>query len=146
MAFIACTHCSKFQLVRSLWPFFPCLYSCLSLCLPEIFLLWTVEFEQMGQLCLAAVSLASLPETKDAAGQGTRLVMDSTHSQTLVVLCGQRLTSGRCLFMRAVNTGSGWLYGKTHTHIYTHNSGKHTAVHTHHAHAAGKPRVCWMDF
>lgn len=86
-----------------------CLYICLSWCLS--FQEWrnisVVDSKfwalAKGQLYLALDFALSVFDNRTHGGH----VMDSTHSQTLVVLCGQRLTSGRCLFMTAVNTGSG---------------------------------------
>lgn len=111
-----------------------CLSVCLYVCCSrggEIFVLWTVKLElQQKVSCIWLQTLPYLSKTIGCSEQRTRLVLDSTHSQTLVVLCGQRLTSGRCLFMRAVNTGSGRLYSKTHTQAHTHEP-RHTKTHTH---------------
>lgn len=73
----------------------------------EIFMLWTVWALAEGQLHLALdLPLSVWDKRMERAEEPSSY---GFNSQTLVVLSGQRLTSGRCLFMRAVNTGSGRL-------------------------------------
>lgn len=93
---------SVFCLSVCLFIFICCFQGC------EIFLLWTAWALAEGQLYLALDLVLSvwdkrIERAEDMSGYGFHSQLDTA------VLCGQRLTSGRCLFMRAVNTGSGRL-------------------------------------
>lgn len=129
--------------------FFP---ACLCIC-PSLYLSfhrrWNISIEETkawalaeGQLYLA-LDFPYQSETKGCTEQRTPLVMDSTHSQTLVVLCGRGShLAGACLWEQLTLDQGGFI--AKHIHAQTGlSSGKqqtHTQSHTH-EHSTSKYNV-----
>lgn len=129
--------------------FFP---ACLCIC-PSLYLSfhrrWNISIEETkawalaeGQLYLA-LDFPYQSETKGCTEQRTPLVMDSTHSQTLVVLCGRGShLAGACLWEQLTLDQGGFIAKHIHTQTGL-SSGKqqtHTQSHTH-EHSTSKYNV-----